>query len=94
MSVMLIPIALFFSFFFRVLDGDTIICFSRNKFFSRKLLYCGTAGRVCLSRCPRESLWFGHEGFDRLYEHMLRVNPNAVKTKWTGFPPHIDIIKF
>ncbi len=44
MSVMLIPIALFFSFFFRALDGDTIICFSRNKFFSRKLLYCGTRG--------------------------------------------------
>ncbi|WP_168166267.1 hypothetical protein [Neisseria sp. HMSC065D04] len=44
MSVMLIPIALFFSFFFRVLDGDTIICFSRNKFFSRELLYCGTRG--------------------------------------------------
>ena len=51
---MLIPIALFFSFFFfalhraiapdRVLDGDTLICFSRNKFFSRKLLYCGTRG--------------------------------------------------
>ncbi len=94
MSVMLIPIALFFSFFFRVLDGDTLICFSRNKFFSRKLLYCGTAGRVCLSRCPRESLWFGHEGFDRLHEHLLHVNSNAVKAKWAGFGPHIDIIKF
>lgn len=45
MSVMLIPIALFFSFFFRVLDGDTLICFSRNKFFSRELLYCGTVVR-------------------------------------------------
>lgn len=91
MSVMLIPIALFFSFFFRVLDGDTIICFSRNKFFSRKLLYCGTAGRVCLSRCPRKSLWFSHEGFDRLHEHLLHVNSNAVKTKWAGFGPHLDI---
>ena len=91
MSVMLIPIALFFSFFFRVVDGDTIICFSRNKFFSRKLLYCGTAGRVCLSRCPRESLWFGHEGFDRLHEHLLHVNSNAVKAKWAGFGPHMDI---
>ena len=91
MSVMLIPIALFFSFFFRVLDGDTIICFSRNKFFSRKLLYCGTAGRVCLSRCPRGSLWFGHEGFDRLHEYLLRANPNAVKAKWTGFGPYMDI---
>ena len=39
MSVMLIPIALFFSFFFRMLDGDMLICFSRNKFFSRELLY-------------------------------------------------------
>ena len=81
MSVMLIPIALFFSFFFRALGGDTLICFSRNKFFSRKLLYCGTAGRVCLSRCPRESLWFVHEGFDRLHEYLLRANPNAVKAK-------------
>ncbi len=54
MSVMLIPIALFFSFFFfalhraiapdRVLDSDTLICFSCNKFFSRELLYCGTRG--------------------------------------------------
>ena len=56
MSVMLIPITLFFSFFFfalyraialspdRVLNGDTLICFSRNKFFSRELLYCGTQG--------------------------------------------------
>ena len=149
MSVMLIPITLFFSFFFfalyrsiapapdRVLNGDTLICFSRNKFFSRELLYCGTPGVFvyrgrtliahyrfeevvrlaktswhinkvsvweieCVSGgkharhtfCPRGSLWFGHEGFDRLHEHMLRVNPNAVKTKWTGFPPHIDIIKF
>ena len=61
MSVMLIPIALFFSFFFfalhraiapapdRVLDGDTLICFSRNKFFSRELWYCGTVvrGEAC-----------------------------------------------